>query len=169
MKKDNKYGFSLMEVNMAVLLIAIGLLTLFALFPAGLRESNAGIADTQEAMFADAILSRLEGAAQTVTNWSAWDDEDTFKNKLKEHLPDGIDITDVMKEVEYPENTDHRMRYTLRIKRISDTKPGDDPEVGQQYYYPERYRAMLKVMYGMYGDFSRQGVTYYTEFLYTGM
>ena len=33
-------GFSLVEVNLAVLLVSVGLLSLFMLFPLGLRESH---------------------------------------------------------------------------------------------------------------------------------
>jgi hypothetical protein len=65
-------GFSLIEVNVAVLLVAIGMLSLFALFPAALREADSAVTDTHTALFADHVLSGLEANAFGMTNWSVW-------------------------------------------------------------------------------------------------
>jgi len=52
-------AFSLIEVNMAVFVLAVGILALMSLFPAGLRESLQSRADLRQAMFADYALSVL--------------------------------------------------------------------------------------------------------------
>lgn len=68
-----KSGFSLMEVNMAILVVAIGVLGMIALFPLGLRESVQAKEDTQQAMYADFVLSQLVPAlSQTNLTWSEW-------------------------------------------------------------------------------------------------
>ena len=67
-------GFSLVEVNLAILLVALGMLALFGLFPAGLREADLAMTDTHEALFADYVLSGLEANASTSTTWSVWKD-----------------------------------------------------------------------------------------------
>ena len=68
-----KAGFSLMEVNMAVFVMAVGIMSLVGLFPLGLRESYQGKADLQQAMFADYALNQLVAAlSQTNLYWSEW-------------------------------------------------------------------------------------------------
>ena len=80
--KINRHGFSLVEVCIALLVLSIGVFSLFAIFPAGLKESESGVADTHEAMFADRILSAFEGKALNMTNWNDWTDMAFFKDQL---------------------------------------------------------------------------------------
>ena len=66
-------GFSLMEINMAVFVMAIGILGMVALFPLGLREAIQGRADLRQSMFADHVINQLTGLlSQTNLEWSAW-------------------------------------------------------------------------------------------------
>ncbi|MBR4617151.1 MAG: hypothetical protein IKO55_16205, partial [Kiritimatiellae bacterium] len=55
-----KAGFSLIEVNVAILVIAGGMLSLFTLFPAGLRLSTAAMSDTRQVLFADQFFAFFE-------------------------------------------------------------------------------------------------------------
>ena len=73
MKTRWKAGFSLMEVNMAIFVMAVGILSVVALFPLGLRESTQGQADITQAMFSDYLLNQAVAAA-SLTNfwWSEW-------------------------------------------------------------------------------------------------
>ena len=66
-------GFSLMEVNMAVFVMAVGILSMVALYPLGLRESVQGQQDLTQSMFADYLLNQAVAAA-SMTNfpWSQW-------------------------------------------------------------------------------------------------
>lgn len=67
-------GFSLMEVNMAVFVMAVGIMSLVGLFPLGLRESYQGRADLQQSMFADYALNQFVAAlSQTNLYWSEWE------------------------------------------------------------------------------------------------
>lgn len=148
---NNRSAFSLIEVNLAILLIAVGLLALFSLFPLGLKESERGLADTQESMFADTVLSALEGNAVNMTNWWYWlpENHEDFKAKIEE----GVDYrSETLTTVEYPQGSRYRIRYVLNI---SNEGTG-------------RKSAMLKVLHGTTGDFALAQV-YYTEFVYTGM
>lgn len=75
MKNKKKSGFSLIEVNMAVLVIGLGILVLFGLFPAGLREGENGMVDTHCALFAESVLEGLRGEVHNnanFTNWNNW-------------------------------------------------------------------------------------------------
>lgn len=69
--KQQRVGFSLMEVNMAVFILAIGILSVAALFPLGLRESAQGQADLKQAMLADYLLNQAVAAAsRSDVKWS---------------------------------------------------------------------------------------------------
>lgn len=62
-----------MEVNMAIFVMAVGILGMVALYPLGLRESTQGQADLKQAMFADYVLNQLVAAAsQTNITWTEW-------------------------------------------------------------------------------------------------
>jgi len=150
---SNKFGFSLIEVNLAILLIAVGLLALFSLFPLGLKESERGLADTQEAMFADTVLSAMEGNALSMTNWADWENLDQFRSKVKSGIEPGfvVEKDDPSKPLTFPDGTRYKIKYKLKID-------GNGP----------RKNAMLYVMHGDYGNFKLASV-YYTEFVYTGM
>ena len=61
MKK--RTGFSLIEVNMAIFVMAIGVLSIVALFPLGLRESFQGNADLKQSATADYYLNQVVAIA----------------------------------------------------------------------------------------------------------
>ncbi len=65
-------GFSLIEINIVLLVIGIGLVALLGLFPVGLRQAGLATSDTATSMFADQVLSALHGQASTITNWTKW-------------------------------------------------------------------------------------------------
>ncbi len=80
-------GFSLIEVNMAILVIGMGILVLFSLFPAGLREGEHGLADTHCALFGETVLEGLRGRAHTKDpakqfTWAQWSNINTFINNF---------------------------------------------------------------------------------------
>lgn len=61
----DRAGFTLMEVALAVAVVTIGVLSLFALISAGLKESAKGVADTQAALFADSVFNGLGATSQS--------------------------------------------------------------------------------------------------------
>ena len=54
-------GFSLVEVCLALLVIGLGLLAVFGLFPSGLAMSKQSIDETQCAMFANDVFDAYRG------------------------------------------------------------------------------------------------------------
>ena len=70
--RGSRKGFSLIEVNVAILLVAVGLMALFALFPEGLRLSGEARNDTRQAAFAELALSMIEANAYSITNTADW-------------------------------------------------------------------------------------------------
>jgi len=146
-------GFSLVEVNLAIFIVAIGLLTLFSLFPAGMKEGEAGHADTQAALFADYVLSTLRGNAASLTS-TEWD---TFSISK---LWDGVG-TPVLgggpTAVEFPNDSKLYVRYILEIERDGSL-----------------YAVSLWVGNGEYGTkdrnvFKQSSEWYFTELFFSGM
>lgn len=62
-----KAGFSLIEVNMAIFVLAGGALALMGLFPLGLRQSMSAKSEMRQATFAQHFLSSAQVAARDVT------------------------------------------------------------------------------------------------------
>lgn len=87
-------GFSLMEVNMAVFVMAIGILGMVALFPLGLREGVQARADLKQAMFADHALNQIVAVlSQTNMTWNVWRSLDGFEgngNALQGKITSGL-------------------------------------------------------------------------------
>lgn len=69
-------GFSLIEVNMAILIAAGGLLSLFTLFPTGLRQSEMSSEDLYQSTHASSILQMITGNVSTIDNIESWNDTD---------------------------------------------------------------------------------------------
>ena len=53
-------GYSLVEVTLALLVVAIGLTATFALFPEGLKATRAAVDDTETGLFADYVFTTLD-------------------------------------------------------------------------------------------------------------
>ena len=72
-KRIMESGFSLIEVNMAIFVMAMGILSMVVLYPLGLRESYQGTADLKQSAYADFLLNQVV-AIGTMTNfpWSEW-------------------------------------------------------------------------------------------------
>jgi len=98
----HRAGFSLMEVNMAVFVMAIGILGMVALFPLGLREGVQARADLKQAMFADHTLNQIVAVlSQTNVTWTVWKGlsmnngfsgtGDQLQNQLSGVAPNGWD------------------------------------------------------------------------------
>jgi len=53
-------GYSLVEVTLALLVVAIGLTATFALFPEGLRATRAAVDDTEISLFSEYVFNTLD-------------------------------------------------------------------------------------------------------------
>ena len=66
-------GFTLLEVNLAVFVMATGILTISALYSLGFRENRQSVEDVAGAAWAEAYLSPLiQGLSATNLPWSVW-------------------------------------------------------------------------------------------------
>ncbi len=146
-------GFSLIEINLAIFLVAMGMLTLFSLFPAGLKQVETAHESTQEALFADYVIStlRADSMALDAAGWVAIDSaaasttfpDFTFNSITSESFPAGSGLY---------------MRYLLQINRQN----------------AHVWSVTLWCRSGQYGssnltDFKAQASKFYTEVFYSGM
>lgn len=71
----SRAAFTLMEVNLAILIMAVGVLTMTSLYPLGFRESEAAQDDVRAAVVADEVLGKLSAAlsSRNIT-WRQWSD-----------------------------------------------------------------------------------------------
>jgi len=65
-------AFTLMEINIALLLVAIALAALLTLMPTGLRQSDLATSDTAQAAFATSVFNAMHANASTMVNWTNW-------------------------------------------------------------------------------------------------
>lgn len=74
----SRTGFSLIEVNMAILIAAGGLLSLFSLFPGGLRHSVMSQEDIYQSTFASSLLDVVSANVKKIEDVKQWNDPATF-------------------------------------------------------------------------------------------
>ena len=74
-------GFSLIEVNMAILVAAGGLLSLFSLFPSGLRQSVMARGDMFQATFAKSFFDAVSANIRQIEDPDDWEDIAEFWKK----------------------------------------------------------------------------------------
>ena len=66
-------AFTLMEVNLAIFIMAVGVLAMTSLYPLGFREGEQARDDVQAAVVADEVLGKLTAAlsSRNIT-WDEW-------------------------------------------------------------------------------------------------
>jgi prepilin-type N-terminal cleavage/methylation domain-containing protein len=76
--KSRKGGFTLIEVALAIVVVALGLLAVFSLLSSGLDAARKAIAETQASIFANSVFnglrSRSLSIAETSPNPQNWSD-----------------------------------------------------------------------------------------------
>jgi len=70
-----------MEINLAIFVMAVGVLAMIALYPLGFRERSQSREDVASAVLADAVLNPLAAAlSQTNMTWTKWQSINTVPN-----------------------------------------------------------------------------------------
>lgn len=154
--RTSRAGFSLIEVTLALLVVALGMLALFSLFPSGLREGDNALMDTHVALFGEYVMASLHANALKIDRWNDWDKIAAFRGKVVNQVDVGgtqIQHTGgaASAPLEFPYQSATYVRYKLTIG-----------ETGT----PERRKALLWVSSGQYGFHDEQW--FYSEFFYSG-
>lgn len=74
-------GFSLIEVNLAILIAIGGLLSMYTLFPVGMRQNEMSSEDLYQATFASSVFQMISGNVATISNVDEWNDPKKFWKK----------------------------------------------------------------------------------------
>jgi len=146
-------GFSLIEVTLALMVVAVGLLAVFNLFPSGLRASVDATAETRVANFADEVLSALRAEAAKQTNSTEW--IAVFGQNLDVGLSDPIRPDGNQYSLKYPADQQAGAEEWIRYSLTTSVLPGDLLTTAE-----------LKAWYGKSGGFEYQ---FYTEYYNYGM
>ena len=89
----SKAGYSLVEVTLALLVVAIGLTATFSLFPEAMKNTRTAVSDTEVALFADYVFSTLAvGAAVDGANFKISDTDDYASLVLAQKHLDKIEL-----------------------------------------------------------------------------
>lgn len=132
----NARGFSLIEVNIAILVVAGGLLSLFSLFPAGLRMSTAAMSDTRQALFADDFFAYFDDGVRQIDNRDDWQNIEKFWKAARAGLDDGFsDAT--LNDKDW--NGDAAVRKDWDVN-ASDMKKGNPNSGNRQNLFYLRFR-----------------------------
>lgn len=120
----SKTGFTLIEVSLAVLVVGLGLLSLFGLFPSGLRAGEEAAADTRAGLFASVVLEGMRANAAGIKVWSEWKENASMlgsSSELCNALTAGgenIKADGVVNSInDFPAGSGKRIRYSLTIER----------------------------------------------------
>ena len=114
-------AFTLLEVNLAICIMATGTLAICILYAFAFRESRQSVEDVASAAFADAYLGPLvQGLSATNMPWSAWrqvGDAPTSSDARMQGVCDGIWPGEGWKDyVDPPTSTDGAKAYAFRVK-----------------------------------------------------
>ena len=74
-RRKREAGFSLVEVSLAMMIISLGMITLFGLFPASMKQGEEAYQDTQTAQFAEYVLNGIRA------NFDEAPDHDDWRNQ----------------------------------------------------------------------------------------
>ena len=115
---DALRGFTLIEVTLALMVVTVGLMAVFHLFPAGLRASRDATAETRIAGFADEVFNQFY--AETAEDPALWQAVQAGGGSLVLDFPGlaGAPTRTVNLNgggtVEYPPGTREYVRYTCK-------------------------------------------------------
>lgn len=89
-------GYSLVEVTLALLVVAIGLTASFALFPDGLRAARAAVDDNEVAVFSEYVFATLDLAAAYASkegrDWTIADANRFISRAFSDTAPPRLEI-----------------------------------------------------------------------------
>lgn len=149
----HRSGFTLVEVSLAVLAVGLGLLSVFSLFPSGLRSGEAEAADTRAGLLAETVFNGMRGNVDAITNWNEWSSVTSFKTAALRTIQGVDNLAEGTVTTPFPQGVGRQLRYNLTI--IDNNAP-------------DTYKVVLKVCDDQYGPFDAQSV-FYTEFFYKGL
>jgi prepilin-type N-terminal cleavage/methylation domain-containing protein len=122
-KNIQESGFSLIEISIALMVVAVGMLGVLSMFPVGLEQNERSINETYGALFAQEVFAGLNAYAET--NWINLED---FRAPLSvDHFVSPHIVTNIIrcttpdkvltnKYMHATNMVDYALRYSLFIQ-----------------------------------------------------
>lgn len=127
--KHLRAGFSLIEVNMAIFVLAGGALALLGLFPLGLRESLAARNEMRVAAFSERVIN----AARVAALDPELQDIDDFRDALEDVLEGEVEIMDDAGDADDDNAEEDKTGVYYRVWVVEDPNwPSGDESGGGQ-------------------------------------
>ncbi len=156
-RSSNRSGFTLVEVALALMVTAVGMMAVFSLFPVGLDMNKKAIDDTQLSIFADDVIAGVRAQLwkdgwNVVQNPTAIRLRPTARDVWK--IPPATDIeatgtkeTMIYEFIDYP-IVDMAVRYKLNVNtlgnrayfRLELINGETGPTNNTQVYYTEVFK-----------------------------
>ena len=162
-RTNARAGFSLVEVALAMLVVSVGLMGVFSLFPVGSEANRKAIQETQIGLFAEYVLNGFRYEAEQV-DWSQVGDTGAFSisplaSGYAWKTPDGIRAGAGVKAIVYrslsnPDIEEMSFRYELRVL----------PVAGKA----DVKALVLSVWSGQYGNLNDPSIFYTEVYNYGG-
>lgn len=120
-------GFNLVEVCLAIVVVAFGIVTLLGLFSSGLRTIDTADNETRLTMFAGGVMNGILANAAGITNWSVWANDSAFSSAVcTDLIPTIPPVTPSWVSggtvVEYPTGSTLYLRYKLSVTTLEFTR-----------------------------------------------
>lgn len=120
---NSRSGFSIVEVSIALLVAAVGLLSVMALFPAGMMLARKAADETQCALFAEEVFNGFRALmSSTNLSWSSIDTleigvpaPDMWQNGDQLKFKANGSGTLVYKYKYEPDMLDYALRYVMSV------------------------------------------------------
>lgn len=171
---QHRWGFTLMEVNLAIFIMAVAVLGMVALYPLGFRESQHARDDVVEAAVADGILNPLVAALSDCSSnmtWQAWKnivgsgtDARYPSNGWEDYCDTGNDSYGTPKNKSSVNSTTRSVIQRINSAYKGDGNPGND---AQTILNNSGMTCALVISYGMLPTLDGTGGTiagYHTDF-----
>ena len=152
MKKTiSRSGFTLMEVNLSIFIMAVGILSMCSLYTLGYRENRQSVEDVAAAAYADTYLAPLiQGLTATNLPWSDWKSiGDTPTRTESRSIADGLwpagGWAEYVRQVGGSESMAYRMNGSARsradgvfaklLAKVPSPYKGQLPSIPSEYEY----------------------------------
>ena len=148
-------GFSLVEVSLAMMIISVGMISLFGLFPISMKQGEEAYQDTHTALFAEYVLNGIRANFDEAPDFAAWSASSSIGLTGLGVVETGTPVT-----FEYPRGAGTYVRYILQA-----VPPGGSVM---------NWQARIWVWSGEYGptdpdDHKRRSQWFATEIFYGGV
>lgn len=118
-------AFSLIEVNLAIMVAAGGLLALISYFPLGLRQGVMAQSDMAQSMFADSFFETISEKVKKIEDVAVWNNIDRFwenavegtgieRNLKTIQAAKSSNLSEATKELFYDSGNIDEIRYVWR-------------------------------------------------------